>query len=165
MTTTEVLPTVKIKTKNGPVDINLSDFNKDIHKLADASDIGPLKPLDPKEQTALYGSSIQPAGWTLPDGSTLQLGEVVAEAHKLSGKTVEAWNKLAQDKREKLIADMVAEMVPTATAAYTIGTSGRGAAAKFVVLDVNGAIVGEHYDTKEAAEAALDALTPKEESK
>lgn len=56
----------------------------------------------------LLGSSVQPAQFTLYDGSKLPLGDVVAEAHKRTGATVKEWNALDDADREHLIADVIA---------------------------------------------------------
>lgn len=109
----DVVPTVKIKTANGPVEINLSDFVPGTHELADAADLPPLQPVAEPQVDPLYGSSIQPATWTLDNGDVLQLGTVVAEAHARSGLSVAEWNALPQEIREEKIAEVVNEIVPT----------------------------------------------------
>lgn len=152
------VPVVTIKTKNGPVDINLSDFDPAIHERAEVTD---LKPLDPSKQTAIYGSSKQPESWTLADGSVLELGTVVRVAFERSGLTEAKWNKLKQDDREDKIAAVVAEMVPVQTAGgFKVGKNGKkGDAAKFVILDGSGKPFGEaEFDTQEAAEAQIAIL-------
>lgn len=160
----DVLPTVKIQTPNGPVEINLSDYDEKKHKLVAAKDLPPLQPLDPAKRDMLLGSNVQPSTWTLPDGSTLQLGTVVAEAHKRSELTVAAWNKLSNDKREKAIAEVVAEMVPPAPGGFKVGHNGKkGDARKFVILDDAGKIVGDaEYETEADAQAEADTMNGKE---
>jgi hypothetical protein len=159
----DVLPTVKIQTENGPVEINFTDYDPNKHKLVDAKDLPPLKPLDPAKREMLFGSNIQPSTWTLGDGSTLQLGTVVAEAHKRSGHTVEGWNALPNDDREKFIADVVAEMVPTAPAGgFKTGKRGRGATTKFFVVDGAGKQVGEEYSTEDEAKEQAAILNGEE---
>lgn len=155
----DTVPTCTIQTKNGPVDINLTDFDPKIHKLVDAKDMPKLKPLDPAQRQSLFGSSVQPASWKLPDGKTLQLNTVVAEAHKRSGQTEESWNALPDGERERMIADVVAEMVPVVPS-FTIGKNGkRGGASKFVIHDGAGNVVGEkEYDTHKEAEAEIKIL-------
>lgn len=58
----------------------------------------------------LLGSSVQPATFTLDDGEVVPLGDVVAEAHKRTGLSVEEWNAQPADVIEQLIADVVAEL-------------------------------------------------------
>lgn len=155
----DILPTVKIKTKNGPVDINLSDFKEGVHELADSSDIPPLAPLDPAQQKTLLGASNQPEIFTLRNGETLKIETVVEEAFKRSGLDLAQWNKMAQGKRDKAIAEVVAEMVPPNPDTFTIGQSKkRGHADKFVILDGAGHPFGEEFDTEEAAQAHLTTL-------
>ena len=159
----DVVPTVLIKTKAGPARINMSDYDSKKHQLADVKELPPLKPLDPATLPALIGSSIQPSSWNLLDGKVLQLGTVVAEAHKRSGMTVEQWNAQAMDVIEKAIAEVVAEMVPAATEEFTVGKSTkRGHGDKFVVLNAKGKPVGEEYETKEDAEAQAKILNGQE---
>ena len=155
------IPVVAIQTKNGPVEINFTDYDPKIHKLAVDKEAKELKPLDPADQQTLFGSSIQPAIFLLKDGSTMQLGDVVAEAHKRSELTVVAWNKLPQDKREKLIADVVNEYLPPDVNTYTVGKKApkRGQPTIFTIYTADGKPVdAEEFDTKEAADAHLDVL-------
>jgi hypothetical protein len=56
----------------------------------------------------LMGSSIQPAAFEFATGVTTPLGDVVREAFKLSGMTVEEWNAAEPVHREQLIGDEVA---------------------------------------------------------
>lgn len=156
------VPTVKIKTENGSVDINLTDYDRTIHELADPEE---LKPLDPSKQETLFGSSKQPSTWTLNDGSVLQLGTVVQIAHERSGLSVEDWNKQPQDTIEEKIADVVTEMVPAEIpTGFKVGKNGkRGAASKFVIVDGQGKIFGaDEYDSIEQAEAAIRVLNGEE---
>ncbi len=157
-----ILPTVTIKTKNGPVEINLTDYDPEKHVLAEASDLTPLKQENTSAPAGLFGSSIQPASWTLKDGSVLQLGTVVAEAHKRSGLTVEEWNAQAVDVIEAAIAEVAEEFLEKdeeVVAAYKIGKNGkRGGASRFVIFNQENVIVGEEYQTLEEAEEALKAL-------
>lgn len=155
------VPVVAIQTKNGPVEINFTDYDPSKHKLAVDTEAKELKPLDPSEKEALFGSSVQPAIFLLKDGSTMQLGDVVRTAFERSGLTVEKWNKLAQDKREKLIADVVAELLPPDVNTYVVGKKApkRGQPTKFIIYTADGKPVGEEeFDTKEAADAHLDVL-------
>lgn len=163
MNFSETVPTVKIKSKNGPLVINLSDYDPKVHQLADASELPPLKPLDPSKVEALFGSSVQPASWPLPGGKTLTLGEVVAAAYTKSGVSVEEWNKLPNDEREQLIADMAAEMLPDNPPAFSVGHNGaRGAKKKWIVFDSAGNAVGEPFDTEEDANAQVELLLGQE---
>ena len=162
----DIVPTVTIKTPNGPVDINLSDFDAHKHEIADATSLPPLKPLDPKDQVALFGSSKQPSGWTLPSGEILQLGTVVQKAFERSSLSIEEWNKIPQDQREEMIAEVVEQMVPPAPLAFKVGhNSKRGKDRRFVILDGEGKVVGDaEYDTEEEAKAEIAALSGEEDA-
>lgn len=50
----------------------------------------------------LYGSSVLASTYEIA-GQTVQLGDIVAAAHELSGKTVVEWNDLPDDEREALL--------------------------------------------------------------
>ena len=60
------------------------------------------KPAAPVDAQTLYGSDVQPALFEV-NGETVQLGTIVAAAHVRSGKTVEEWNALPVEERERLI--------------------------------------------------------------
>jgi len=147
---TDVLPTVKVLNEKGePVIINLSDYDAKVHKLA-LDPLTPLKPLEPVDAPTLFGSSVQPASWNLPDGSVLQLSDVVAEAHKRSGTTVEGWNSLTQDEREKCIANIVEELVPFESG-FSVKKKRTKSGFMFVVVDKNGKAASEEFETEELA--------------
>jgi hypothetical protein len=55
----------------------------------------------------LYGSSVQPSTFTLADGSTMQLGDVVRQAFEASSLNAKQWNDQANETREELIAAVV----------------------------------------------------------
>lgn len=55
------------------------------------------KPVEPE---TLNGSNTLPATIEIAEGQTLQLGELVAMSHQVSGLSVSAWNKMAEDKRD-----------------------------------------------------------------
>lgn len=87
-----------------------------------------------KAQTLLLGSSVQPATFTAPDGKTVQLGFVVAEAARRGGHDAANWNTLTDADREheiQLVIDALAlkpiseEAKPTAKtkAAKSVDTS------------------------------------------
>jgi hypothetical protein len=60
---------------------------------------------------ALLGSSVQPALFTLKDGTELNLGAVVRQAFNESGvASVDEWNALAEDARESFIAEVVKKL-------------------------------------------------------
>jgi len=59
------------------------------------------------EIAGLNGSSIQPSTFDLADGTTLQLGVVIAKAFQSTGATVEEWNALDDATREGFIAEVV----------------------------------------------------------
>ena len=148
----ETVPTVKIKGENGePTIINFSDYDATKHELA-VDALSPLKPLDPQDAPSLFGSSIQPATWTLADGSVLQLGAVVAEAHKRSGMTVEGWNAQSQGDIEKHISDVVSEMVPVVEN-FKVTKKRTADGFKFVVTDSAGKVVSDEFETKAEATA------------
>lgn len=157
---TDTVPTVRIKGENGePTIINFSDYDPAKHELVFDADM-PLKPLDPQDAPSLFGSSIQPASWTLGDGTVLQLGTVVAEAHKRSGMTVEQWNSQSQDDIEKRISDVVSEMVPVVEN-FKVTKKRTPDGFKFVVTDSAGKVVSDEFDTKAEATAHLDNLEGK----
>lgn len=158
------LPTVKVKMKGSKSKetfvINMTDFDENKHEMVKGGeDLPPMKPTDTKPEESLFGSTVQPSTWTLKDGSTLQLGDVVAEAHKRSGLSIEDWNKLTQDDREGRIATVVSEMVPSEPSDYKVINNGkRGNARKFRIVDANGAQIGEEFETEEAANEELAKL-------
>ena len=154
---TDVLPTVKVLNEKGEsVIINLSDYDAKVHKLA-LDPLTPLKPLEPVDAPSLFGSSVQPVSWNLPDGSVLQLGDVVAEAHKRTGTTVEGWNALTQDEREKAIANVVEELVPFESA-FSVKKKRTKAGFMFVVVDKHGKAVSEEFETEELAEGHIKVI-------
>lgn len=55
----------------------------------------------------LIGSSVLPAMVEIAEGKSVQLGHVVARAHKASGLSFADWNGLPEEKREKLLAETV----------------------------------------------------------
>lgn len=76
-------------------------------KLLEAKVAQALEPED--DHTALYGSSILASTYTLPGGITVQLGQIVARAHKESGLTVSEWNAEDEGDREvRLMRTLVA---------------------------------------------------------
>lgn len=80
-------------------------------KKAPAKSPGPVKAsqADQPEEKFLLGSSLQPALVQIGD-QELQLGDVVRRAKADSGLSVEAWNELAEDDREKAISRAVAAL-------------------------------------------------------
>lgn len=58
----------------------------------------------------LLGSSTLPSTIVINDARSAQLGEVVTEAHKASGLTVDAWNALPNDQREDLLKTTIEAM-------------------------------------------------------
>lgn len=77
----------------------------------------PDKPIQTHIET-LLGSSVLPSMIDLGEGLTVQLGTVVARAHKESGLSIPDWNALPNDAREALLAETVeamkAEIAPKA---------------------------------------------------
>ena len=159
----DVLPTVKVKMKGDKskqtYTINMTDFDEKKHEMVTGGELPPLKPLDPSQKEALFGSSVQPSSWKLDDGSTVQLGDVVRQAFEKSGLTEAAWNALPQDDREEKIAEMVKEVIP-APAPYKVAKRGRGNAAKFFIIDTaEGKQVGEkEFDSEALAQAEITEL-------
>jgi len=152
------VPTVKV-VRNGQVFvINMTDFDSERDELAKGDELPPLPPLDPSQKEMLFGSSKQPSTWTLPDGTVLQLGTVVAEAHKRSGMSVEEWNSQPQDAIEDRIAEIVAEMVP-APVPFKVAKRGSGTATKFFIMSSEGTQVGtDEFATEAEALAKLEEL-------
>lgn len=74
---------------------------------AGALSVGALSLMADTPSPFLVGSSVQPEGFELSDGSVLSLGDVVGRAHAASGLSVEDWNALEVDAREALIAETV----------------------------------------------------------
>jgi len=71
---------------------------------------------------ALLGSDLLPAHIQIGD-ELVQLGTVVAKAHEASGLTVEDWNGLVPQIREKLLADYVENLRTPADANTQAGNS------------------------------------------
>ncbi len=59
--------------------------------------------IQPVDENILLGSSVHPATFDLGDGKTAQLGDVVAQAHELSGMTTAEWNAMPDEARHQLI--------------------------------------------------------------
>jgi len=59
---------------------------------------------------ALLGSSLLPSLVEIAQGLTVQLGAIVARAHKESALDVEAWNDLPEEDREARLAAVVEAM-------------------------------------------------------
>lgn len=70
------------------------------------------KPVEPE---TLNGSNTLPAIIEIAENQTLQLGDIVVMAHQVSGLSVEAWNELADDKRDEQL-NTVIENVKAAVA-------------------------------------------------
>lgn len=94
----------------------------------------------------LLGSDLLPAHIQIGD-ELVQLGTVVAKAQEASGLTVEAWNDLAPQIREKLLADYV-EALRTPVKENTQADSGQGAS--------NGQPDATKDDVKAAPDVAKD---------
>lgn len=77
----------------------------------------PEKPIETHIET-LLGSSVLPSMIDLGEGPNVQLGTVVARAHKESGLSISDWNALTNDAREALLTETVeamkAEIAPKA---------------------------------------------------
>lgn len=65
--------------------------------------------------TSLLGSSILPSAIAITPELEVQLGDVVARAHKDSELTVEAWNTLPEVEREALLVKAIEAMQAEAT--------------------------------------------------
>lgn len=57
-----------------------------------------------KPHESLYGSSVMQSHYDI-GGQQVQLGTIVAGAHKLSGLSVDAWNLLPSGERDNLLSD------------------------------------------------------------
>lgn len=165
----ETVNTVTIQGENGPVLINESDFDKSVHKLVKGEKLTQVPVInanaDHTPTEHLVGSNVQPASFILKDDSIVTLGEVVAKAHETSNLSIQAWNELPEDQREKFIADQVSTLDLNENqiqepklheGPFTVGKNGkRGAGSKFVVFDKNGDKVGDaEYDNEADAWAA-----------
>ncbi|WP_439604349.1 hypothetical protein [Shinella sp.] len=64
-------------------------------------------PTKPTATETLNGSNTLPALIEVADGQALQLGEVVAVAHALSGLTVDAWNALSEAERDERLNTVI----------------------------------------------------------
>lgn len=84
---------------------------------AEASEPTTGQPEGGKPLEVLLGSDVLPAHIQIGD-ELVQLGTVVAKAHEASGLTVEDWNGLVPQIREKLLADYV-EALRTPVAEHT----------------------------------------------
>jgi hypothetical protein len=71
---------------------------------------GKLTPKSAAKNETLLGSSVLPAMVEIGSGKTVQLGTIVAAAHKASGLSGDAWNALPEDEREGHLATMVEKM-------------------------------------------------------
>lgn len=67
---------------------------------------------DQTEFDCLIGTNELEATYEI-NGETVQLGTIVAEAHKLFGGTVSEWNNLPDDTRDALIRDQLTRMLPS----------------------------------------------------
>jgi hypothetical protein len=78
-----------------------------------ASSAEKKKPAKEEKATAdesILGSSVQPAVFKMADGTSVPLGKVVAEAHRRTRLTPEAWNELPDAAREAQISQVVQEL-------------------------------------------------------
>lgn len=71
---------------------------------------GKLKKASAPRHETLLGSDVQPAMIDIGASKSVQLGTVVAAAHKASGLSVAAWNELPGDQREELLVKMIETM-------------------------------------------------------
>ena len=67
-------------------------------------------PTKPTAEETLNGSNTLPALIEIAAGQALQLGEVVAVAHTLSGLTVDAWNALSEAERDERLTTVIADI-------------------------------------------------------
>lgn len=158
----DILPTIKIKTETGDIAvINASDYDAAKHVLA-TDTLAPLKPLDPEVTMPIFGSATQPSQWTLPDGKVVLLSTLEIEAHARSGMTVEQWNSLTQDEREKRISDVVSEVIPVELPEFKVGRKrAKNGGFKFFVADKAGKAVSDDFETEELAQEATDSMNGK----
>lgn len=71
----------------------------------------------PAENETLNGSNTLPALVEVSDGKSVQLGEIVAAAHQMSGLSVEAWNALSEGERDDLLNKVVTDLKAQAAVA------------------------------------------------
>jgi len=62
------------------------------------------------DETVLLGSNLQPSEVEIKPGEKVQLGDVVAFAHKASGLSVEDWNALEDADREARLEQAIVDM-------------------------------------------------------
>jgi hypothetical protein len=80
-----------------------------------------LKRRKPREDTFLFGSSVQPASMTIGE-TTFSLGDLVAGAHAESFMTPTEWNDQPNDQREALIAAYVDKLQPMKVTPQVVST-------------------------------------------
>ncbi len=159
---TDVVPTVKIKDQNGEIAvINASDYYANPENYTLATETAPLKPLDPTSVPTIFGSTIQPSSWTLADGKVVHLNDIEADAYTRSGLTVEGWNALTQDDREKRISNVVSEVIPVVPNFKVKKKRNSKGEFKFFVVDNAGKVIGEEFESEDDARAQLDLLEGK----
>lgn len=78
--------------------------------MAQASEEARSRRFDPNANNqALLGSDRQPALFVRENGEEVQLGDVVSDAFRESGLTVQAWNEQSSEDRETAIQAIVDE--------------------------------------------------------
>lgn len=105
---------VKPNTENNNTETQTEE-NKVPDNTETQENTGDQKPEENPTPVVLIGSDTQPAIFNLLDGTEKQLGDIVADAHEKSEMTIEAWNELEAEAREKFIAAEVdaLELAPT----------------------------------------------------
>lgn len=79
---------------------------EDIYREVSATPPAPMK----EHIETLLGSSVLPSMVPIADGFEVQLGDVVARAHKESGLSIAAWNEMPGADREAALALTIAVM-------------------------------------------------------
>jgi len=65
---------------------------------------------DESHYQTLIGSDRQPSEFDLGEGGKVPLGDVVCEAHRRTGLTIDQWNQLPDAAREAQISEVVTEL-------------------------------------------------------
>lgn len=83
----------------------------------------------------LLGSGVLPAMVNIAEGKDVQLGDVVAEAHKASGLSVEEWNELPESERDEKLNAAIEAMRAAESAPGAEKENATGARVLGAVID------------------------------
>lgn len=87
-----------------------------------------------KDNETLNGSNTLPALIEFGPDRSVQLGEIVTQAHQSSGLTVDAWNALPEGERDELLNKKIEELRPVVEAAAVDQTVSEALAGKAALL-------------------------------